>query len=167
VFLCAITSDHPEGVTPARCTGGNRLANSYLSVLVVVAEVHRARLRPGLWPGPRRQARWVGSGLRGQRRAEGASRVSGMRSTVEAGGADPDNARRSGSLAGTCLRRRRNSREADGWSSQAGAAPGGYGGHRTRPVTGAAGRGSSACPQGFRPKGTTKAAAPPTVRSRS
>ena len=30
------------------------------------------------------------------------------------------------------------------WSSRPGAAPGRYGGHRTRPVTGAAGRGSSA-----------------------
>ncbi len=33
-----------------------------------------------------------------------------------------------------------------------------------RPVTGATGRGSSARLVGFRPKGETKAAAPPTVR---
>ena len=40
-------------------------------------EVRRARSGPGLWPGPRRQARWAGRGLRGQRRAEGASRAAG------------------------------------------------------------------------------------------
>ena len=45
----------------------------------------------------------------------------------------------------------------------AGAAAG-YGGDRRRPVTGAAGRGSSARLVGFRPKGVTKAAAPPTAR---
>jgi hypothetical protein len=63
---------------------------------LLVEKVRRARFGPGLWPGPRRQARWVGRGLQGQRRAAGASRAGGMRSTVEAGGADPDNARRSG-----------------------------------------------------------------------
>jgi len=31
------------------------------------------------WPGPRRQARWVGRGLRGQRRAAGASRAAGCK----------------------------------------------------------------------------------------
>jgi hypothetical protein len=35
------------------------------------------RFGPGLWPGPRRQARWAGRGLRGQRRAAGASRAAG------------------------------------------------------------------------------------------
>jgi hypothetical protein len=54
-------------------------------------EVRRAPIGPGLWPGPRRQARWAGRGLQGQRRVP----RSGMRSTVEAGGASPDNARRS------------------------------------------------------------------------
>jgi hypothetical protein len=40
-------------------------------------EVRHARSGPGLWPGPRRQARWAGRGLRGQRRAAGASRAAG------------------------------------------------------------------------------------------
>src|SRR5437763_13229578 len=40
-------------------------------------EVRRAPTGPGLWPSPRRQARWVGRGLRGQRRAGGASRAAG------------------------------------------------------------------------------------------
>ena len=42
-----------------------------LPVLLIDAgfatEVCRARLGPGLWPGPRRQARWVGRGLRRSR----------------------------------------------------------------------------------------------------
>jgi len=42
-----------------------------------VWQVCRARFGPGLWPGPRRQARWAGRGLRGQRRAAGASRAAG------------------------------------------------------------------------------------------
>ncbi len=56
---------------------------------MATTEARRARFGPGLWPGPCRQARRVGRGLQGQRRAAGASRASGMRSTVEAGGADP------------------------------------------------------------------------------
>ena len=44
--------------------------------------VRRAPAGPGLWPGPPCQARWAGSGLQGRRRAGGASRTSGMRSTV-------------------------------------------------------------------------------------
>jgi hypothetical protein len=35
--------------------------------LSVVTLVRRARSGPGLWPGPRRQARWVGRGLRRSR----------------------------------------------------------------------------------------------------
>src|SRR6266702_1827354 len=40
-------------------------------------QVRRAPIGPGLWPGPRRQARWAGRGLQGQRRAAGASRAAG------------------------------------------------------------------------------------------
>ena len=68
-------------------------------------EVRRARFGPGLWPGPRRQARWAGRGLQGQRRAEGASRAAGCGAPVEAGGASPDNARRSGPVVVTSSRR--------------------------------------------------------------
>ena len=46
----------------------------------------------------------------------------------------------------------------DGLVLDAGRGTGRYGGYRTRPVTGAAGRQLDA-PQGFRPKGATKAAA--------
>src|SRR5437773_10846126 len=62
-------------------------------------EVRRAHFGPGLWPGPRRQARWAdrGSRVNGARRRRVPR--SGMRSTVEAGGASPDNARRSGPVA--------------------------------------------------------------------
>jgi hypothetical protein len=58
-------------------------------------EVRRARSGPGLWPGPRRQARWVGRGLRGQGSAL-AKQETRRRRALDAGGAGPDNARRSG-----------------------------------------------------------------------
>ena len=45
--------------------------------VAITIEVRRARSGPGLWPGPRRQARWAGRGLQGQRRAAGASRAAG------------------------------------------------------------------------------------------
>ena len=59
--------------------------------------------------------------------------------------------------------RRCSSREAIGLVLADGRGTGRYGEHRMRPVTGAAGRGSSARLVGFRPKGVTKAAAPPTA----
>ena len=59
------------------------------------AEVRRARLGPGLWPGPCRQACWGGRGSRVNGTPKACPRGARMRSTVEAGGADPDNARRS------------------------------------------------------------------------
>jgi hypothetical protein len=62
---------------------------------MTILEVRRARFGSGLWPGPRRQARWGGSGSGLTARQRRVPR-SGMRSTVDAGGADPDNARRSG-----------------------------------------------------------------------
>jgi hypothetical protein len=63
----------PSGVLP------EVLVADGLAFLIAtgLAEVRRARFGPGLWPGPRRQARWVGRGLRGQRRAAGASRGAG------------------------------------------------------------------------------------------
>ena len=59
-----------------------------------------------------------------------------MRSTVEAGGASPDNARRSGPLAVTSSGIRRTWREADGLAVVLAGAAAGYGGDRRRPVTG-------------------------------
>ena len=58
----------------------SRFHHGWMSVwLLHSAAVHvrRAPIGPGLWPGPRRQARWAGRGLRGQRRAAGASRAAG------------------------------------------------------------------------------------------
>ena len=61
------------------------------------------------WPGPRRQARWVGRGLHcsraGPRRSflrSGQKRSSGA---LDAGGADPENARSSGPVAVIFFRR--------------------------------------------------------------
>ena len=42
-------------------------------VLLIGGKVRRAHLGPGLWPGPRRQGRWGGRDIRGQRRAVDAS----------------------------------------------------------------------------------------------
>ena len=81
-----------------------------------------------------------------------------MRSTVEAGGADPDNARHSVPVM-MSFPATGATREADGLVLTAGRGAGRIrrvpqaAGHR------AAGRGSSARPQGFRPKGAAKAAA--------
>ena len=105
-------------------------------------EVRRARIGPGLRPGPCRQARWVGRGSRVNGGPEGAFRGAWMGSTVEAGGADPDNARRSGPVAVTFAGDRRTRRERDGLALLAGAASGRYGGDRWRPVAGVAVRGS-------------------------
>jgi len=63
-------------------------------------EVRRARFGPGLWPGPRRQARWVGRGLQ-RSRAGPEDRFceafrNDLRVPLTLEGADPDNARRSG-----------------------------------------------------------------------
>ncbi len=49
----------------------------YPSCIGTCREVCRARFGPGLGPGPRRQARWAGRGLQGQRRTAGASRAAG------------------------------------------------------------------------------------------
>ena len=70
--------------------------------------VRRACFGPGLWPGPCRQARWAGRGLRRSRAGpagrflrSGQKRPSGA---LDAGGASPDNARRSGPLTATSSR---------------------------------------------------------------
>jgi hypothetical protein len=79
------------------------------------------------------------------------------------GGGGPDNARRSVPPLGP-LWRRRIWRVPVGLVLTIGHGCGSYGGNRMRPVTRATGRGSSARPAGFRPKGETEASAPPTVR---
>src|SRR5215472_4600726 len=44
-----------------------RACNPYLWLSWAACEVRRAPFGPGLWPGPRRQARWAGRGLRRSR----------------------------------------------------------------------------------------------------
>jgi hypothetical protein len=65
-----------------------------------------------------------------------------MRSTVEAGGASPDNARRSGPVAVTSSRLPAPLRERVGLVVALAGAAAGYGEDRRRPVTGGAVRGS-------------------------
>ena len=124
-------------------------------------EVRRALVGPGLWPGPRRQARWVGrgSGVNGAPKAR--PREARTRSTVDAGGADPDNARRSSPVTVTFARRSAHlARRRRPATSSRRAAPG--------DVTAGTGcgrcRGSRARqpprPQGMRPKDASEAAAP-------
>ena len=67
---------------------------------------------------------------------------SGTRSTVEAGGTSPDNARRSGPLAVTSSGDRRIWRNPDGPVVVLAGAAAGYGGDSRRPVAGGAVRGS-------------------------
>jgi hypothetical protein len=76
--------------------GGHALL--ILAGAIQLAEVRRASSGPGLWPGPRRQARWGGRGLRGQGWPGlwAIALATRRRRALDAGGADPDNARRSG-----------------------------------------------------------------------
>ena len=82
-----------------------------------------------------------------------------MRSTVDAGGASPDNARRSGPVAVTFHGDRRTWRDADGLAVVLAGAAAGYGGDRRRPVTGGAVRGSRRA-VGLASEGRGEAAAP-------
>src|SRR5215510_2625390 len=51
-----------------RCWPFVRVGRFFAALLISPRwEVRRARLGPGLWPGPRRQARWAGRGLRRSR----------------------------------------------------------------------------------------------------
>ena len=105
-------------------------------VLLIAVEVSPRAYRawPLAWPSP--------SGPLGRQRSPGSTarrrRVprSGMRSTVDAGGASPDNARRSGPVAVTLPDDRRTQRERVGLVVVLAGAAAGYGGDRTRPVTG-------------------------------
>jgi hypothetical protein len=103
-----------------------------------MGEVRRVRFGPGLWPGPRRQARWAGRGSR----VKGARRDATEGSALDAGGASPDNARRTGPGAVHLFRDRRTWRDVDGLVVVLAGAAAGYGGNRMRPVTGGAVRGS-------------------------
>jgi hypothetical protein len=112
---------------------------------------------PGLRPGPRRQARWGGRGSGVNGAPEARPRGARMRSTVDAGGAAPDNARHSGLVAVTFSRRfGAPGAGVTAGPAFAGAAPGDvtagtargrYRGRRAR---------QPPRPQGFRPKDAAK-----------
>ena len=93
-----------EGYGKAWPGSPSRLTTPRLAPFRYVLGFAACSVGPGLWPGPRRQARWAGRGLQGQRRAEDASRAAGCEAPLRLGGASPDNAWRSGSLAVTSLR---------------------------------------------------------------
>ena len=88
-----------------------------------------------------------------------AKRLETIPGALDAGGADPDNARRSGPVAVTSSGDRRSRREGDGLAVVLAGAAAGYGGDRRRPVTGGAVRGSRRA-VGLASEGRGEAAAP-------
>jgi hypothetical protein len=87
-----------------------------------------------------------------------------MRSTIEAGGASLDNARRSGPVAVIFIRRSAHSARASRpWSCSCGAGLGRYGGNCLRPGAGGAVRGSSPRRRAPARRARRKAAAPATA----
>jgi hypothetical protein len=120
------------------------------------------RFGPGLWPGPRRQARWVGIRSPGSRVGACAHRLGDATegSALDAGGADPDNARQGG--PGDCDLHPANRlawREYDGlvllvWRGIRGR----YGEDRCGRWRGSRAR-QPPHPQGLRPKDASEAAA--------
>jgi hypothetical protein len=130
------------------------------------AKVRRARSGPGLWPGPRRQARWAGRGLQGQRRAAGASRAAGCEAPLRLEepartmrGAPPPVAMTSSRRPARLARGRRPGRGAGGRGSgiRRGPQAAGYRGPRcaaARRAVGLAseGRGESCRPATARPR---------------
>ncbi len=132
-----------------------------------------ARFGPGLWPGPRRQARWAGRGFQGQRRAAGASRAAGCEAPLRL----EEPARTMRGVPARWLWHSfgdwRTLREGDRPAVVLAGAAAGYGGDRGRPVTGvpcaaaaastglaSEGRGESCRPATARPPGEPR---PPTA----
>ena len=120
---------------------------------------------PGLWPGPRRQARWAGRGLRGQRRAAGASRAVGCEEPLRPEGSArtmrgaPVLTRRlltSSRLTAHLARARRPGRGAGGRGSEIRRGP-------QRSATGAAARGSRRA-VGLASEGRGESCRPTTAR---
>jgi hypothetical protein len=126
-----------------------------------------SRAWPLAWPSP--------SGPLGRQRStalKGGSRRSFLRSgqkrspgALDAGGADPDNARRSDPGAVTFSRRQAHRRDTDGLAAVLAGAAAGYGGDRRRPVTGAAVRGSRRA-VGLASEGPSESCRPATARPR-
>lgn len=126
------------------------------------SQVRRARFGPGLWLGPRRQARRVGRGLRCSRagpKIVSAERLETILGALDAGGADPDNARRSGLVPVTFPAACAPGARTTAWSYSCGAAPGRYGGDRLRAGGGAAVRGSRRARRAAARKDASEAAA--------
>jgi hypothetical protein len=129
---------------------------------MVDQQVRRACSGPGLWPGPRRQARWAGRGLRGQRRAAGASRVAGCEAPLRPEG--PARTMRGVPARWLCcdifpaISAPRASLTA--WPCSCGAAPGPLRRGSAAAGAGAAVRGSRRARRAAARKGASEAAAP-------
>jgi hypothetical protein len=134
------------------------------NTVIAVCRGSPRALGPGLWPGPRRQARGAGRGsrvkglrLRSKRRAEGAPlRLEGPARTMRG-----VPARWLGRLHGSW----RAWREGDGLAVVLVGAAAGYGGDRRRPVTGGAVRGSRRA-VGLASEGRGGSCRPATARPR-
>jgi len=164
---CSARGRPGRGAEPGESTGGPQVAQ-YAGVLALRADlraesqVRRARFGPGLWPGPRRQARRVGRGLRCSRagpKIVSAEWLETILGALDAGGADPDNARRSGLVPVTFPAACAPGARTTAWSYSCGAAPGRYGGDRLRAGGGAAVRGSRRARRAAARKGASEAAA--------
>ena len=118
-------------------------------------------IKPGLRPGPRRQARRVGRGSGVNGAPQTRPRAARTRSTAEAGGAHPDNARRSG-LVPVTLRTAIGTPGASmaGRDQPAPCAPGTLRREPTAAGAGAAVRGSGCARMAAARKGASEAAAP-------
>ncbi len=163
-----------------KCDTGQGVTRPEQCVLQLVGRdadlIHTRTLPTGLGGSPRVYWAWPlawppPSGPPGWQRSPGSTarrrRVprSGMRSTVEAGGASPDNARRSGPVALTfhgsgCIRR-----DVDGLIVVLAGAAARYGGDRRRPVTGDAVCGSRRA-VGLASEGRGESCRPATARPR-
>ena len=133
------SSSDPGDPIHYQFNSGNRL---------IRLSVRRARFGPGLWPGPCRQARWAGRGLRRSRAGPADRFCEAVRNDLRVPLTLEGPAR---TMRGVPARLTVTSSRLSGAPGASGdglavvlaGAAAGYGGDRRRPVTGAAVRGSS------------------------